>query len=124
MLAGLRPAVSGTKRKGRRAGTWELRVDAGFDPLTGRRRQRSITFEGTAREADHRLAELTLERTSGRLQAGNLTVGKLLEAGLEQAEAEGLERTTLRGYRRVAERQILPALGPRRLVGRTGGAVA
>ena len=35
--------------------------------------------------------------------------------GLEQAAAEGLERTTLRGYRRVAENQIRPALGCRRL---------
>lgn len=42
-------------------------------------------------------------------------MAQVLTAGLEQAAAEGLERTTLRGYRRVAECQIAPALGSRRL---------
>lgn len=107
--------MRGSKRKGRRPGTWELRIDAGVDPLTGQRRQRSVTFEGTARDADRRLAELTVERGQGRLQAGSHTVAQLIERGLEQAAAEGLERTTLRGYRRVAEGQILPALGTTRL---------
>jgi hypothetical protein len=107
--------MRGSKRKGRRPGTWELRIDAGVDPLTGQRRPRSVTFEGTARDADRRLAELTVERGQGRLQSGSHTVAQLIERGLEQAAAEGLERTTLRGYRRVAEGQILPALGTRRL---------
>ena len=48
--------MRGSKRKGRRTGTWELRIDAGLDVLTGRRLQRSETFEGTGREADQRLA--------------------------------------------------------------------
>jgi integrase len=95
--------VRGSKRKGRRPGLWELRIDAGFDPLTGTRRQRSISFEGTSREADRKLAELTVESSNGRLQAGSYTVAKVVEAGLEQAAAEGLERTTIRGYRRLAE---------------------
>jgi integrase len=107
--------MRGSKRKGQRPGTWELRIDAGCDPLTGRRRQRSVIFEGTAREADGKLAELTVEAGNGRLQTGTHTVAKLIEVGLEQAAAEGLERTTLRGYRRVAENQIIPALGKRRI---------
>ena len=107
--------MRGSKRKGRRPGLWELRIDAGFDPLTGKRRQRSISFEGTSREADRKLAELTVESSNGRLQAGSYTVAKVVEAGLEQAASEGLERTTIRGYRRVAENQIIPALGSRRI---------
>lgn len=99
--------MRGSKRKGQRPGTWELRIDAGYDPLTGRRRQRSVVLEGTAREADGKLAELTVEAANGRLQTGTHTVAKLMEVGLEQAAAEGLERTTLRGYRRVAENQII-----------------
>jgi site-specific recombinase XerD len=47
------------------------------------------------------------------VQSGNHTLAEVLIAGLEQAEAEGLERTTIRGYRRVAECQIAPALGKR-----------
>lgn len=107
--------MRGSKRKGKRPGPWELRIDAGFDPLTGRRRQRSITFVDTSREADRKLAELTVESSNGRLQAGSHMVATVVEAGLEQAAAEGLERTTIRGYRPVAENQILPALGSRRI---------
>jgi integrase len=107
--------MRGSRRKGRRPGTWELRIDAGLDPLTGRRRQRSVVFEGTAREADAKLAELTVEAGRGRLQSGAHALSELLERGLEQAASEGLERSTLRGYRRVAENQIAPALGARRI---------
>ncbi|MGE0729145.1 MAG: tyrosine-type recombinase/integrase [Acidimicrobiia bacterium] len=107
--------MKGSKRRGRRPGTWELRLDAGIDPLTGRRLQRSITFHGTAREADLRLAELSVEKSQGRISGGSRTVAEVLEAGLDQAQAEGLERTTLRGYRRVAECQIAPALGAKRV---------
>lgn len=53
--------MRGSRRKGRRPGTWELRIDAGVDPLSGRRRQRSVVFEGTAREADAKLAELNVD---------------------------------------------------------------
>jgi integrase len=107
--------MSGSRRRGRRPGSWELRVDVGYDALTGQRRQRSIVFEGTARDADKKLAELTVAASRGQLPAGSHTVAQLIEAGLEHAATEGLERTTLRGYRRVAECQILPALGSRRL---------
>ncbi|MGE4164012.1 MAG: tyrosine-type recombinase/integrase [Vicinamibacterales bacterium] len=107
--------MKGSKRRGRRPGTWELRLDAGVDPLNGRRLQRSITFHGTAREADLRLAELSVEKSHGRISGGSHTVAEVLEAGLDQARAEGLERTTLRGYRRVAECQIAPALGAKRV---------
>ena len=107
--------MRGSKRKGHRPGTWELRVDAGRDPLNGKRQQRSITFEGTSREADVKLAELISEASRGHVAVGSRTMSDLLDAGLEQAEAEGLERTTLRGYRRVADCQIRPALGKRRI---------
>ena len=61
--------MRGSRRKGRRPGTWELRIDAGLDPLTGRRLQRSLVFEGTSREADAKLAELTVEAGRGRIQS-------------------------------------------------------
>lgn len=107
--------MRGSKRRGKVAGSWELRVDMGVDPLTGRRRQKSVTFHGTAREADQKLAELTTASGRGQLRSTSHTVKQLMEAALEQAAAEGLERTTLRGYRRVAECQIIPALGSRRV---------
>jgi hypothetical protein len=53
--------------------------------------------------------------SSGHLPPGSHAVAQLIEAGLEQAAAEWLGRTTLGGYRRVPGCQILPALGSRRI---------
>ena len=106
--------MKGSKRRGKRPGTWELRVEGGCDPLTGKRVQRSVTFEGSAREADARLSELSVKMSRQPIIGGSRTMTDLIRAGLEQAEAEGLEATTLRGYRRCATRYILPAFGKRR----------
>lgn len=107
--------MKGSKRKGRRPGTWELRVDAGEDPLTRKRQQKSVTFHGTSREADVALAELITKSSRGLVSAGQRTVAHAVEAGLRQAELEGLEPTTLRHYRTSAKCHVLPALGSRRL---------
>ncbi|HNH37460.1 MAG: site-specific integrase [Microthrixaceae bacterium] len=107
--------MQGSKRKGRRPGTWELRVDAGEDPLTRKRQQKSVTFHGTSRQADVALAELITKSARGQVSVGQRTVAHAIEAGLRQAELEGLEPTTLRSYRTSAECHVLPALGSRRL---------
>ena len=107
--------MKGSKRKGRRAGTWELRIDAGRDALTGRRQQKSVVFEGTAREADAALAELLTQANRGQVAVNMRTVADAVEEGLRQAVLEGLEKTTIRHYRTSADRHVLPALGDRRL---------
>ena len=78
--------MKGTKRKGRRPGTWELRMDAGADPLTRKRQQKSVTFHGTAREADVALAELITKSSRGQVSVGQRTVADAVEAGLRQAD--------------------------------------
>ena len=107
--------MQGSKRKGRRPGTWELRVDAGEDPLTRKRQQKSVTFHGTSRQADVALAELITKSARGQVSVGQRTVAHAVEAGLRQAELEWLKPTTLRNYRTSAECHVLPALGSRRL---------
>ena len=94
--------MRGSKRTGRRPGTWELRVDAGRDPLTGSRQQKSVMFEGTSREADLALAELITKASRGGVSVGTRTVADVVEAGLQPAEFEGLEPTTVRSYRTAA----------------------
>ena len=49
--------MRGSKRKGRRPGTWELRVDAGRDPLTGSRQQKSPLRRSPRRAEPPPLAE-------------------------------------------------------------------
>ena len=107
--------MKGSKRKGRRPGTWELRVDAGPDPLTRKRQQKSVIFIGTSRDADVALADLITKASRGQVSVGTRTVADAIEAGLHQAEIEGLEPTTMRGYRTAANNHVLPALGSKRL---------
>ena len=107
--------MKGSKRKGRRPGVWELRVDAGRDPLTQKRQQKSVQFVGSSREADVALAELITRASRGTVSVGTRTVADAVEVGLRQAELEGLEPTTMRAYRTSADCHVLPALGSRRL---------
>lgn len=65
----------------RRPGVWEIRVAAGTDPVTGRTVQRSVTFHGTASDAETYRAELAAEyaaRRSVARAAPLLTLGELL----------------------------------------------
>jgi hypothetical protein len=95
-------------------GVWELIVDVGRDPLTGRRRQKSRTVRGTKRVAQRALAELIHEVDKGVLAPGDHTVGEALDRWLDLA-GDDLSPTTLREYRRLIEKRIRPALGGIRL---------
>src|SRR5918994_1227425 len=69
----------------RRPGVWEIRIAAGTDPVTGRVIQRSITFRGTATDAEtyrRELADEYARRRAATRAAPLLTVGELLERWL------------------------------------------
>jgi integrase len=69
----------------RRPGVWEIRVAAGTDAVTGRTMQRSVTFRGTAGQAEAYRTELASEyaaRRSVTRAAPMLTVGELFERWL------------------------------------------
>jgi integrase len=87
---------------------WEFQAERGRDALTGRRRRRSVTFEGTKRQAE-RAHALFLAETAGEAPSARATVGQLLDAWLEQKAA--LSPTTRQEYVRLIERRIHPALG-------------
>src|SRR4051812_10819107 len=76
-------AVRGHLRQ-RTKGSWELAVDIGTDPVTGRRRQLFRTFRGTKREAEDALAKLVAEAADGKLSATERTFGELLQRWVDQ----------------------------------------
>lgn len=86
-------------------GHYELVVELGRDPLSGKRRRKSVTFRGAKRDAQRALAKMVGD---DRRAAASVTVGFLLEAWLEQAE---LSPTTRREYERLVAQRIGPALG-------------
>lgn len=92
---------------------WELIVDLGRDPVSGRRKQRSRMFRGTAKQADTQLAKMVTEATSERTGPGtdaplNDLVARWLELG-----ADYLSPTTVAGYRKILRCYIAPGIGTR-----------
>ena len=102
-------AVQGHLRE-RHPGVWELIVELGRDPLSGRRRQRSRTFRGTKRQAQHELRALLGAVEQGLVTGTELVVADLLDRWLDLC-ADELSPTTMREYRRLVERRIKPAIG-------------
>lgn len=87
----------------RRPGVWEIRIAAGTDPVTGRVIQRSITFHGTAVDAETYRQELAAEYARRRVAtraAPLLTVGELVERWL--LADHPWRPSTWVGYRSVA----------------------
>lgn len=114
--------VRGTKSEVR-PGVWRLRVYAGRRP-NGTPIQITKTIitpeaaKGTAkpgdgtRLADRELAKMIAKVTKGEIATGTETVDQLLDLWLAHAESIGRSPTTLREYRRIAEKTVRPALGP------------
>jgi integrase len=92
-------------------GVWELRVDLGTDPVSGKRKQLSRTFRGPARAADQALRDLVDQLAPSRSDGVGATFGQLLDQWLEECERLELSPTTLRTYRSQVERVVRPALG-------------
>jgi integrase len=94
----------------RRPGVWELRVHLGRDPMSGKVRQRSRTFTGGKRAAGQALAEFVTETSAARAPATEGTLAFVLDEWLDFAEPD-LSVTTLREYRRIVAKAIVPELG-------------
>lgn len=107
--------VRGHKRRRPAQGpdAWELLVNAGNDPVSGRRRQRSRAFYGTATAADTALARFVAEVTDGRNgPATDAPLSVLIDRWLDLV-AKDLSPTTVRRYRQIARKQIGPHIGKR-----------
>ena len=96
----------------RSPGVWEVRAEAGRDPVTGRRRQISRTVRGTKRTAQKVLNGLVSELDQGRHVGSEATFADVANRWLMISGAD-LSPTTLRRYRQLLERHIFPAIGDR-----------
>lgn len=89
---------------------WKLRVGGGPDPANpGKYRTVSRTIVGTKAEAKRQLAKLVADVDSRRvLASGNDTMAGLIERWLEHSDHEA---STVRTYRGLIKRHIVPAIG-------------
>ncbi len=102
--------VEGSMRQ-RGAASWQLRVYAGIDPATGRRRYRTATVRGNRADAERGLANLIAEvRANGAIGATS-TLSELLEAWFAIAAVSWAPTTVRQNAFRA---RPLPAPAPRR----------
>ena len=95
----------------RAPGVWELVVEAGRDPVTGKRRQASRTFHGNLREAKKARAELLVDVAKGRHTGARATLDDLFADWIIELERKGRSPNTVHGYELVYRRNIQPTLG-------------
>lgn len=103
--------MSGTLRE-KAPGVWEVRFEAGRDPVTGQRRQLSKRVHGNKRHAQQALNIMVVEAESGRYDGTSATFEQLANKWLDLV-GKNLSPTTLRGYRNKLAVRIFPAIGDR-----------
>jgi Phage integrase, N-terminal SAM-like domain len=92
--------------------SWELKFDVGTDALSNRRIS-YVSFKGTKREAQTKLAELLATVGKGEyVEPSKTTVADFVRARVDQWEAAGdISARTAQRYRQLVENQIVPSLG-------------
>ncbi len=107
-MASLRTAPGMRERS---PGVWELVVEAGRDPVPGKRRQASRVFRGNLRDAKKARAALLVEVSKGRHTGWRATLDDLFADWLIELHRKGRSPNTVHGYELVYKRNIQPTLG-------------
>ena len=97
------------------SGRWEVRVYAGRDPGTGRDRQVSRVVHGTQKAAQRLEGKLAREVADADAPPSSTTVSQLLDRWMAHLESRGRSPWTMRGYRGYIAREIVPAVGARKV---------
>jgi integrase len=95
----------------RSPGVWELIVENGRDPVTGKRRQVSRVFRGNLRDAKKARAALLAEVGKGRHSGARATLDDLFAEWKIELERKGRSPNTVHGYELNYKRNIKPTLG-------------
>src|SRR5215207_9201255 len=96
---------------GARQRVWELVVQGGVDPVSGRRREVSRVFRGNLRDAKKARAELLAEVGKGRHTGSSFSVDELFAEWIVELARKGRSPNTIRGYENIYRRNIQVRLG-------------
>jgi integrase len=92
--------------------SWQLKFDAGRDPLTGNRRIEYVTFRGSKRSAQRELNRLLSEVDSkGYVPQQGTTVGEYARRWLDEIAAQTVSPRTWQRYEELVEHHITPHIG-------------
>jgi integrase len=103
------------RQRGKRS--FELKFDAGREPATGERNIQYVSFKGTKRAAQNKLAELIASVGQGAyVEPAKTTLADFVRARVDQWEAAGaITARTAQRYRQLVEHQIVPHVGAKGL---------
>jgi integrase len=96
----------------RSKGSWEIAIDIGRDPSTGKRLQHWETVRGTKRDAQQRLAELLVSIEQGSyIKPKRLSLAEYLQRWLDGYAKTNCSPRTLDSYQSIVSRHLIPNLG-------------
>jgi integrase len=96
----------------RSRGTWEVVLEQGRDPKSGKRTRRTFTVRGTKKDAEREAAVQVAAMTRGTyVDPSKETVGQFLERWLNDYVEPSLALRTRLRYREVVELDLIPHLG-------------
>jgi len=96
----------------RSKGSWEICLDAGRDPATGKRSRHFETVKGTKKAAQQRLAELLVSIEQGSyVKPRRITLGEWLNDWLGGYVKTSCSSRTLDGYQSIVRRHLILNLG-------------
>ncbi|WP_436711839.1 tyrosine-type recombinase/integrase [Brevibacillus formosus] len=92
-------------------------VDIGPDPLTGKRRQKTVSGFKTKKEAEKACAELITQIENGEyVNESKITFGEFILDWLHTVAKPTLRVTTQAGYRSAIHSRLIPAFGTYKMV--------
>ncbi len=96
----------------RTKGSWEICVDVGPDPTSGKRKRHFETVRGRKTDAQRRLVEIMANLEKGLyINSQRLTLRDYLHQWLEGYVRTNCSVRTLDGYQTTVERHLIPHLG-------------
>jgi integrase len=96
----------------RSKGKWEITIDTGRDPSTGKRTRHFESMRGTKKDAQRRLVELLADLEKGiYVKPQRMSLGEYLLQWLDGYVETNCSPRTLDSYQSIVSRHIMPNLG-------------
>lgn len=98
------------RRRGK--ASWEIKFDAGRDPITGKRRIRYVSFKGTKRAAEIEAARLVTAAAGGEyVDPAKTTVAQFLDRWERDWMAGNVSPKTAERYSEILAKHVRPRIG-------------
>ncbi len=94
-----------------RPGVWRIWISLGRDEISGKYKYATSTFYGTEKEAEVEVHRLVGDREALRNRPDRRAFAGVLEDVFRFMEASKRSATTVYGYRKIARKHIIPAIG-------------